>query len=497
MKIRIKTAILGLVMLVYPSFAQDVVQPKLQYEITVAKKLIQVYVLDKHGEAVFDLTAADFDLYDDGRLQAITDFEKHELAAAKASPAPVPSVRPEPASSLSRRFFFFFDFTFNTSAGIAKSRRAALDFLENQVRPEDKVGILSFAMRKGLTLHEYLTADHLRIRNVIEGFAAGRFKGRAARFQGGPEEDIPQDPGAVRPSERILNAENDLVERTAFDFASQMTELAKALRGIPGIKNIIFFSSGIPNPMLYGSEDVQVTQPRRGMISLRDLFDEMCKGLAASSCAVYAVNVSGRGSMTFGKSDVSFQVGGDISDARGTDFVRADRLGDGALKQLAEVSGGKYFDNINRYEKANKMIQKTTGTFYVLGYAVEEKLDGRFHDLRIVVKRKGCSVFGQKGYFNPKPFSDYSENEKLLHIMDLVLADTPLLRAAAEVPLTVLPIVDKGKPAVVAILDLSSDLASKVLANAAEALGLVSDEKGETNSTVWLTLTKSHPEKVP
>ncbi|MHB8055980.1 MAG: hypothetical protein ACYDH3_12110, partial [Candidatus Aminicenantales bacterium] len=46
-------------------------------------------------------------------------------------------------------------------------------------------------------------------------------------------------------------------------------------------------------------------------------------------------------------------------------------------------------------------------------------------------------------------------------------------------------------------LDLPRDLASKVLANAAEALGLVSDEKGETNSTVWLTLTKSHPEKVP
>jgi len=486
MKTGVSAAFFGLFVIAGFSQTQDVVQPKLQYEVNVTKKLVQVYVLDKRGNAVADLTMADFELYDDGRLQVLTDFERHELSTAQGSPLVVSAVRPKPAAPLSRKFFFFFDFTFNTAAGIAKSRRAALDFLEKQVRPEDQVGILSFEMRKGLTLHEYLTSDHAQIQNVIEGFAVGQFRGRATRMQGGPEEQI--SGGGLPASERIRAAEDDLVERTVFDFASQMTELASVLRGIPGIKNIIFFSAGIPNPLLYGNEDI--VKPERGKASIRDLFDEMCKGLAASSCAVYPVNVSGRGAATFGKSDVAFQVD-DFSGGRGTDFVQADNLGDGALKKMAEVSGGKYFDNINHYEDANKTIQKTTGTFYVLGYDLEEKLDGRFHDVRVTVKRKGCAVFGQKGYFNPKPFSEYSENEKSLYVMDLALADNPMLQAAAEVPLIALPIVEKEKPAVVAVLDLPADLASKILAGTAEAVGLVFDEKSGANSSVRSTLTIS------
>lgn len=487
MKTGVSAAIFGLFVIAGFSQNQDVVQPKLQYEVNVTKKLVQVYVLDKRGNAVADLAMADFELYDDGRLQTITDFERHELLTlTSVSPAlaPAPAVRPKPAAPLSRKFFFFFDFTFNTAAGIAKSRRAALDFLKNQVRPEDQVGILSFATRKGLTLHEYLTSDFSRIRNVVEGFASGRFRGRAAMMQGGPEEEIPE--GNLPASERILAAEDDLIARSAIEFASQMTELAVALRRIPGIKNIIFFSAGIPNSLLFGNADIG--DPQRGKLLLRDLFDEMGKGLASSSCAVYPVNVSGRGSATFGKSDVSFQVsefGG------GTDFERENRLGDAALKQLAEDSGGKYFDNINRYEDANKTIQKTTGTFYVLGYDLEEKLDGCFHDVRVAVKRKGCSVFGQRGYFNPKPFSEYSENEKSLHVMDLALADNPMLQAAAEVPLIALPIVENEKPAVVAVLGLPADLASKILAGTAEAVGLVFDEKGGADSSARSTLTIS------
>ena len=52
-------------------------QKAFQYEVTVVLKLVQVYVTDKKGNPVKDLTKDDFILHDNSKLQAITDFEAH------------------------------------------------------------------------------------------------------------------------------------------------------------------------------------------------------------------------------------------------------------------------------------------------------------------------------------------------------------------------------------------------------------------------------------
>jgi len=446
-------------------------QEKLRYEVTVALKLVQVYVLDKHGNAVADLTRSDFELYDNGRAKPITDFEKHELSLDQVPQVPQPSVLAASVSNTNRKFFLFFDFAFNNIAGISKSRTAALDFLDTQVRTDDEVGILSFSARRGLTLHEYLTSDHRRIRQVVEGLRPSKFLGRAWTLESEWVKDHLEVDKAIGSdmTRRIFDAEQSAMKKEAIGFASQISELAKALRKIPGIKNIILFSSGIPNDMLYGG-----TFYVWGDTSLRDSYSRMCKELAGSSSAVYAVNVSSAGFTAFEENYLK---------------------GDGALRQLARDSGGKYFDNINSYENINRTIQKVTGTYYVLGYYIDEKRDGRFHNVRVKVKRKGCAVFGQKGYFNPKPFSEYSENEKLLHIIDLTLAENPMLQVPAEVPLTALPIMDRGKPAIIAFLSIPRRLAASALANRAEALCLIFDENGDTESIVPLRITNLDLEK--
>jgi VWFA-related protein len=452
-------------------------QEKLRYEVTVALKLVQVYVLDKHGNAVADLTKSDFELYDNGRTKPITDFEKHELSLDRVPQVPQPPVPAASVSSTNRKFFLFFDFAFNNIAGISKSRTAALNFLDTQVRTDDEVGVVSFSARQGLTLHEYLTSDHRRIRQVVERLGPGKFLGRAWGLDSEWVKDHRKVDQAIGSdmTARIFEAEQKTLKKEAIGFASQISELAKALRKIPGIKNIILFSSGIPNYALYGGRYIiDETGSRWGDAALRDFYNEMCKELASSNSAVYAVNVSSAGSAPFEERDL---------------------MGDGALRQLAKDSGGKYFDNINSYENINRTIQKVTGTYYVLGYYIDEKRDGRFHNVRVKVKRKGCAVFGQKGYFNPKPFSEYSENEKLLHIIDLTLAENPMLQVPAEVPLTALPIIDGGKPAIIAILSIPRRLAASALANRAEALCLIFDENGDTESIVPLRITNPDLEK--
>jgi len=464
------TAFLGIfIFLVYFSASLSGIHERYQHEVTVTLKLVQVYVLDKHGNTVGDLSKSDFELNDNGQTKPITDFEKHELSYDRL-PQPEETSVPSPSlRNTHRKFFLFFDFAFNRRSGISKSKTAALDFLDTQVRPEDEVGVLSFMARKGLTLHEYLTSDHGRIRRVVEGLGPEKFLGRAWGLESEWIKDHLKVDEALgnKTTEKIIIAEQRALKAEAIGFTFQISEMAKALRGIPGIKNIILFSSGIPNYALYGGTTILAEEKHPwGDAQLRDRYSVMCQELAGSNCAVYAINVSGSGAAA-------------SSDEK-------DLKGDGALRQLARESGGKYFDNIYTYKDINRTIQKVTGTYYVLGYYIDERQDGRFHNVRVEVKRKGCSVLGQKGYFDPKPFSEYSASEKLLHIIDLALAENPLLQVPADVPLMALPILDGGSPAIVAVLTVPRNVASCVLANRAEALLLLFDHKGETQSIIPL-----------
>ena len=73
----------------------------------------------------------------------------------------------------------------------------------------------------------------------------------------------------------------------------------------------------------------------------------------------------------------------------------------GELSGESGVDLGKYFGNIKNYENIMQEIHNTTGSYYVLGYYIDEKWDGRYHKIKVKVKRKGCEVRAQGGFFNP------------------------------------------------------------------------------------------------
>ncbi len=104
-------------------------QARLKHEVTVTLKLIQVYVTDKKGNPVLDLTKEDFLVFDEGQKEDLTEFERHVLKLpAEKEEAPAEAVRtpaPPARDMMSRKFFLFFDFAFNNAIGIEKARKAA------------------------------------------------------------------------------------------------------------------------------------------------------------------------------------------------------------------------------------------------------------------------------------------------------------------------------------------------------------------------------------
>ena len=149
-------------------------QAPLQHEVTVTLKLIQVFVTGPDGKPALGLDRSDFVLTDNGKPQTVTDFESHvlavpaaERAVAVAAPAPVPVPAGE-APLLSRKFIFLIDYVRNVFEGVQKAKAAALDFLETKVGPDDEVGLFTLSPVSGLTLYEYLTTDHDKVRAKIK-----------------------------------------------------------------------------------------------------------------------------------------------------------------------------------------------------------------------------------------------------------------------------------------------------------------------------------------
>jgi len=411
-------------------------QEALQHEVAVTLKLVQVFVTDKKGNPVIDLTKDDFILYDSGKLKKITDFEKHLLAEHEKLAKPEKKLeekldetelapRRKIPLKMNRKFFLLLDLERNDGLGIINSKKAALHFIDTQVQPTDEVGILSNSPLGGLTVHEYLTTDHEKVKEAIK-----RIKGL---------------PGGTGEASGLTTAEKEMMKLKIHRFIDELREFAKSLRYIQGYKNIILFSSGITKNLLYDGDDP----------SLRFNLEDTTKELATSSSPVYTVNSEGTRAY----------------------LKNIWERGDDSLKMLSDLSGGKYFSNVGYYKKIAREIQSATSNYYVLGYYIDEKWDGKYHKINVKVKQKGCVVHAQGGYFNPKPFTKFSKFEKKLHLMNLALADTPQFQVPLDLPLIALPCSEEKESNFALLSEIRLDEIEKVGKEKAEVVALVFDQE--------------------
>jgi hypothetical protein len=182
----------------------------------------------------------------------------------------------------------------------------------------------------------------------------------------------------------------------------------------------------------------------------------MIKELAQANCPVFVLNTE--------------ELGQDPS------FKKA-MSGEYPLKKMSEISGGEYFPHVEDYESNLAQVQNRTGIYYVVGYSIQEKEDGKFHEIKVRVRRKGCEVHAQAGYFNPKPFRDYSEFEKTIHLMDLALSENPQLQTPAGFPMTTLACPTDTEPLLVLLSRFPKDIFAPAGKGQNEVVSLILDSQ--------------------
>src|SRR5216117_3500855 len=93
---------------------------------------VPVTVTDRSGNPVRGLTAANFQLFDDGRPQTITSFDNIDFASKQE----VTAISPLNANAR-RSFLLLFDVGYSDIKSIVRAREAATRFVRTSVQPRE------------------------------------------------------------------------------------------------------------------------------------------------------------------------------------------------------------------------------------------------------------------------------------------------------------------------------------------------------------------------
>lgn len=418
-------------------------QEELRYEVEVILVDIPVYVTDKHGNPVIDLKAEDFVIYEDGREQKISHFSFIQ----NDSPEIISLVRQYPAAR--RHFLLLFDLSFASLGGVKRARESGLNFVKEKILPTDLVSVATYSIFHGLNIIVNFTNDVLQLETAIKGlglikipgvvsgplgFSFSLQQGGTISSGGGIAEtnlfDFIGGKSMLVDSalqERFQKLQEHSYKAYVSSYISELRNLAHALNEVQGRKHLLLFSEGFDSKVLFGTQkelqkDVESfldgkfgaidSDKRFGDANLRFSLFETLKRLVNSDCLIHTMDIGGlrTGERT-------------VEDYEGIP-LKSRRRGEHTLFIFSENTGGRAYRNINNLDKPLENILKLTNSYYLIGYYSRAKeKEGKFHKIKVKVKRPGLFVSHRKGYYEKKPYEEYSPLEKQFQLAEYVTKD--------------------------------------------------------------------------
>jgi len=314
-----------------------------QYDeiVTVSRILVDVRVTMANGEAVADLTPADFNVTLDGRAVTVAsarwvDEQKDAGYVAAPAPAGASSEWIAPLVPVPGRLFVFFvqtDFTrdYTRTRGQMKFRRYAEEIIEG-FAPEDRIAVLSFDSH--LKFRRDFTTDK---ESVIEAIRESIRIDDPARPQ-------PADEAALGP--RLTRA----ALRRATTSEKALRLIGEALEPIPGPKTLVLIGWGLGHRVRGGTA-----------VAMDREWPEAHRALDAARVSIFAL---------------------DITEADSHDLSWG-------MKNAAELTGGFYASTYNFPRAAVDRLRRTLSGYYMLELRRPADLPGGSYTVDISVKRRG------------------------------------------------------------------------------------------------------------
>ena len=423
-----------------PLSSQTEIKP-LRYEVEVVLIEIPLYVVDKKGDPVKDLKPEDLTLYENGKEQKITHF----VLVQNDSPQIASLVSNYPAAR--RQFLLFFDFAFANPARIVKAREASLNFIKEKIYPNDLVAVATYSALGGLRVLSNFTNDREQLFYIINTLGLADSKQRMLGPVGFSFPTFSQqsadtvfktdssgalgDADFMELLDKVQKRKEQIYGGYVADFISELNKLSLALNTIRGRKHIIYFSEGFDSKVLTGKSltglaaDVEEfaqtggvptadTDSRFGDTGLRMRLYDALQSIASADCPVHSVDIGGLRTQA-----------GSVTEVEGVGrTLTSIRRGQDTLTVLSRETGGLVYKNINEINQPLENLLEVTNTYYILGYYPEDKTEeGKFRKIKIKTSRSDIDISYRKGYYEAKPYKDYSNFEKRIQLVEYIVKD--------------------------------------------------------------------------
>lgn len=370
-----------------PAALAQVELPRLTEVVEVRVTNIDVVVTDERGARVHGLTKDDFELYDNGVRQEITNFS--EILAApvgerEGAAAPAPAPQPVAGDLPPRHIVIFFD-NVSTSTHERKRVAEALTALFRDLRPVDDATIVSW--NRSIRIVVPPTSD----RAALE---AGLTKAARELSPRGPAPTmftpLGREIGPMQgraAAERTAFARRRIREAVADQIGSVegLNSILSRLAGLDGRKALILISTGFS--FRPGLENAPAGEEEMLMhmedVGGPDILKSLTTTANAAGIPIYSIHAGGLQS--------GISVFDDSPDQAMVRIRSSGRSVDG-MSWLSARTGGLAAANMAGFTKAVARIAEDLSSYYSIGYRSSVVRNDQEREIKVVAKNRKHTV---------------------------------------------------------------------------------------------------------
>lgn len=404
--------------------------------VKISTDLIQidVTVTDKNGKTVKGLTRDDFEVFENGEKQNVSNFSyvadqvmEATLAAGAPNNTQGPAPAPAPAltrSQVHRTIAIVVDDLNLSYTSVFYTRQALKKFVEEQMQPNDLVAIIRTG--GGVGALQQFTSDKRVLLAAVEKIRWNPL-GNAGMDGIAPVAQDAQDitertaddtnalgammgddsgriSGRKRPNLTTEKAKDyndtknfDDFQEGALAAASLATVkyIISGMNELPGRKAMMFFSDG-----LRIKSDSTKSRSDGTLSALQSLIEYANR----SSVVVYTFDTKGLTNLGSQAMDTNNEITEKVRDEKTAERQIKFSSSQDGLAYFAERTGGKALLNSNNLNFGMERVLEEQSGYYLLAYLPDaETFDPakhRFNKLEVKVKRPGLKASYRSGFFN-------------------------------------------------------------------------------------------------
>jgi VWFA-related protein len=370
---------------------------------------VDVIASARDGSVIADLKPEDFEVTEDGKPQKIEAFRFIELDGGLLRDPNAPPPRQirndadeetEAARDDVRLFAFFLDDYHVRRGSSLSSRQEISRFIETQLGPTDMVAIM-YPLQPIASIR--FTRNHDAIRRAIE-----QFEGR--KFEYEPRNEYEQKI-AYYPTEIVEKVRNQISLSALESLVSRMGAMKEGRKTLvlvsEGYSNMLPPQMRNPSAALGGIGNPAANDPNAGRddpnefraqafasFDMQEDLRLIYQAANRNNVSIYPLDPRGLATNEF---DISENI--NVQTDRGYLNSTMD-----TLRIIAEQTDGRAILNRNDLTLAMKQIVRDASAYYLLGYSsASAPTDGKFHEIRVRIKRPGVQARARRGYWAVSP----------------------------------------------------------------------------------------------